>query len=154
MIDINDRRYYEYGTPEKEERTRMRLIIINKCGMSEVGIAEFGVKGVMSGLYIERVWSDSDKVFADYIEWAFNLIKNKTQNKMENEITLTAYNVKTKQKNVPILNAVIKKTKKGAYMAQGVAEDGAKLVTLMSKEKADAVVKAGLAVFAPEETKE
>lgn len=70
---------------------------------------------------------------------------------MENEITLTAYNVRSKQKNVPILNAVIKKTKKGAYMAQGVAEDGAKLVTLMSKEKAEQVIAAGLAVFASEE---
>jgi hypothetical protein len=35
------------------------------------------------------------------------------------DVTLTAYNVKTKEKNVPILDAVITKTAKGAYMAQG-----------------------------------
>jgi hypothetical protein len=32
------------------------------------------------------------------------------------EVTLTAYNVKTKEKNVPVLDAVITKTAKGAYM--------------------------------------
>jgi hypothetical protein len=37
-------------------------------------------------------------------------------------VTLTAYNVKTKEKNVPILDAVITKTAKGAYMAQGMME--------------------------------
>ncbi len=35
------------------------------------------------------------------------------------KITLTAYNVKTKEKGVPIQDAVITKTAKGAYMAQG-----------------------------------
>ena len=40
-------------------------------------------------------------------------------------VQLTAYNVKTKEKNVPILDAVISKTAKGAYMAQG--NDGGKV---------------------------
>ena len=34
-------------------------------------------------------------------------------------VVLTAYNVKTKEKNVPIMDAVISKTAKGAYMAHG-----------------------------------
>ena len=35
------------------------------------------------------------------------------------EFQLTAYNVKTKEKNVPIQDAVVTKTAKGAYMVQG-----------------------------------
>jgi hypothetical protein len=35
------------------------------------------------------------------------------------DVKLTAYNVRTKEKNVPIQDAVITKTAKGAYMVQG-----------------------------------
>lgn len=66
----------------------------------------------------------------------------------ENEITLTAYNVKTKIKGRPILNPVISKTKKGAYMVQGFDDNGDKLVTLVGKEKAEAAVAAGIAKWA------
>ena len=38
---------------------------------------------------------------------------------MANENMLTAYNVKTKEKNVPILDAVVSKTAKGGYIAKG-----------------------------------
>lgn len=61
------------------------------------------------------------------------------------EITLTAYNVKTKEKNVPIQDAVITKTAKGAYMAQGHDGKGNKLTTLLGEEKALAAIKAGVA---------
>ena len=61
------------------------------------------------------------------------------------EITLTAYNVKTKDKNVPIKDAVITKTTKGAYMAQGNDGKGNKLTTLLNEEKALAAIKAGIA---------
>ena len=61
------------------------------------------------------------------------------------DITLTAYNVKTKEKNVPIQEAVITKTAKGAYMAQGHDGKGNKLTTLMGEEKALAAIKAGVA---------
>ena len=60
-------------------------------------------------------------------------------------VTLTAYNVKTKEKNVPILEAVITKTAKGAYMAQGHDGKGNKLTTLMNEAKALACIKAGMA---------
>lgn len=66
------------------------------------------------------------------------------------EVTLTAYNVKTKKKGCPILNAVLKKTAKGAIMAQGDDGDGNKLTTLLNKEKAEACVAAGLAKWAEE----
>jgi predicted alpha/beta-fold hydrolase len=61
------------------------------------------------------------------------------------ELKITAYNVKTKEKGVEMLNAVIKKTAKGAYMAQGTSAGGDKLTTLMNEEKALALIKAGIA---------
>jgi len=64
---------------------------------------------------------------------------------MSSEVTLTAYNVKTKEKNVPILDAVITKTAKGAYMAQGHDGKGNKLTTLLGEEKALAAIKSGIA---------
>lgn len=64
---------------------------------------------------------------------------------MSNAVILTAYNVKTKEKNVPILDAVITKTAKGAYMAQGNDGKGNKLTTLLGEEKAMAAIAAGVA---------
>jgi hypothetical protein len=61
------------------------------------------------------------------------------------DVKLTAYNVKTKEKNVPIHDAVITKTAKGAYMAQGHDGKGNKLTTLLNEEKALAAINAGLA---------
>lgn len=61
------------------------------------------------------------------------------------EVTLTAYNVKTKEKGVPIQEAVITKTAKGGYMAQGHDGKGNKLTTLLGEEKALAAIKAGVA---------
>lgn len=61
------------------------------------------------------------------------------------DIILTAYNVKTKEKNVPIKDAVITKTAKGAYMAQGNDGKGNKLTTLLGEAKALDAIKAGVA---------
>jgi hypothetical protein len=61
------------------------------------------------------------------------------------DVTLTAYNVKTKEKGVPIQNAIIKKTAKGAYMVQGDDGKGNKLTTLVNAEKALAAIEAGIA---------
>ena len=61
------------------------------------------------------------------------------------QVTLTAYNVKTKEKGVPIQEAVITKTAKGGYMAQGHDGKGNKLTTLLGEEKALAAIKAGVA---------
>ena len=61
------------------------------------------------------------------------------------DVKLTAYNVKTKEKNVPIQDAVITKTAKGAYMAQGHDGKGNKLTTLLNQEKAMAAIQAGIA---------
>jgi hypothetical protein len=61
------------------------------------------------------------------------------------DVQLTAYNVKTKEKGVPIHDAVIKKTAKGAYMVQGHDGKGNKLTTLCNEEKAMAAINAGIA---------
>ena len=61
------------------------------------------------------------------------------------EHQLTAYNVKTKEKKVPIHDEVITKTAKGAYMVQGHDGKGNKLTTLCNEEKAMNAIKAGTA---------
>jgi hypothetical protein len=64
---------------------------------------------------------------------------------MSNENMLTAYNVKTKEKNVPILDAVVSKTAKGGYIAKGNDGKGNKLTALLGEAKALAAIKAGTA---------
>jgi len=53
---------------------------------------------------------------------------------------LTAYNVKTKEKGVPIIDPVIN-IKSGRYIASGLSEGGDKLTTILSKGNAEAAVK-------------
>ena len=55
---------------------------------------------------------------------------------------ITAYCVKTKEKNVPMLNAVIDVTS-GRYIAKGEDADGNKMTAIMSADNAKAHVKAG-----------
>lgn len=66
---------------------------------------------------------------------------------MDTSKHLTAYNVRTRTKGRPILDAVITKTAKGAYMAQGHDEDGTRLTALVNHDKARAAVEAGVAVW-------
>lgn len=63
----------------------------------------------------------------------------------EEVVRLTAYNVRTKEKGCPILNAVITKTAKGAYMVQGDDGKGSKLTTLVNQEKALKAISQGVA---------
>ncbi len=76
-FDIHDSDFYEFGKPHLKERTEKRLSEIAECGMTVVGDGQFGVRGVMSGLYIEKVWYYSDENFNDYMDWARGLIKGK-----------------------------------------------------------------------------
>ena len=64
---------------------------------------------------------------------------------MAEDIKLTAYNVRTKEKGVPIQDAVVTKTAKGAYMVQGHDGKGNKLTTLCNEQKAMDAIKAGIA---------
>lgn len=68
---------------------------------------------------------------------------------METINYITAYNVRTKQKGRPILDAVISRTKRGAYMVQGRDDNGDKLTTIVGKEKAYAAIASGAATWAP-----
>lgn len=77
MIDVNKKEYYsEYLYPGSKDRTFKRLKEINDCGMTETGYGSFGCKGVMSGLYIEKVWDYSDESWNSYMNWARKLIKD------------------------------------------------------------------------------
>jgi hypothetical protein len=67
---------------------------------------------------------------------------------MANEHAIRAYCMKTKEKDVLMVDAVISKTAKGGYMAQGTDGKGNKMTTMLSKDKAEAAVKAGAAKFA------
>jgi molybdopterin biosynthesis enzyme len=53
--------------------------------------------------------------------------------------------MKTKEKNVPLQEAVITKTARGGYMAQGNDGKGNKMVTMLSEANALAAVKDGVA---------
>ena len=63
----------------------------------------------------------------------------------ENVQQLTAYNVRTKEKNVPMHDVVISRTAKGAYMAKGHDGNGNPLTTLCNQAKAFDAIRAGLA---------
>ena len=58
---------------------------------------------------------------------------------------LTAYCMKTKEKNCPMHNAVITKTSRGGYMAQGDDGKGNKMTTMLAEAKALQAVKDGVA---------
>jgi hypothetical protein len=58
---------------------------------------------------------------------------------------LTAYCMKTKEKNVPIQDAVITKTARGGYMAQGHDGKGNKMTTMLGEARALEAVKDGVA---------
>lgn len=76
-FDIDNPEFYLCDNKFKE-RTRERIIDIAETGMELTGIASFGYKDIMSGLYIEKVWNYSDKDFSEYMQWAKDLIKSKT----------------------------------------------------------------------------
>jgi hypothetical protein len=60
------------------------------------------------------------------------------------EGSLTAYCMKTKEKNVPIQDAKID-IKNGRFIAGGHDGNGNKLTTILGKDKAEAAIEAGIA---------
>ena len=68
-----------------------------------------------------------------------------TINSIKMSNMLTAYCMKTKEKNVPMQDAVITKTSRGGYMAQGHDGKGNKMTTMLGEAKALEAVKDGVA---------
>lgn len=81
-----------------------------------------GIKGFLYTYYLPQKFSSMDK------------------SKM-----ITAYCLKTKEKNVPMQDAVITKTAKGGYMAQGNDGKGNKMTALLSEARALQAIKDGVA---------
>jgi len=63
---------------QSNETIKKRLTQMTELGMEEVGTAEFGVKDIMSGMYIENVWNFTDEKFDDYMKWVKGLILKKS----------------------------------------------------------------------------
>lgn len=74
-IDIGNKFFYEFNKPEKFAITRKRLEEIVSLGMTVVGDGQFGIKDVMSGLYIEKVWHYDSIEWKKYIDWVKYLLK-------------------------------------------------------------------------------
>lgn len=58
---------------------------------------------------------------------------------------LKAYCLKTKEKNVPMQDAVISKTAKGGYMAAGHDGKGNKMAAILNEAKAKQAIEDGVA---------
>lgn len=64
---------------------------------------------------------------------------------MDTSKMLKAYCMKTKEKDVPMHDAVISKTARGGYMAQGHDGKGNKMTTMLSEAKATEAIGNGVA---------
>ncbi len=64
---------------------------------------------------------------------------------MDTSKMIKAYCMKTKEKNVPMQDAVISKTARGGYMAQGHDGKGNKMTTMMNEAAANEAIKNGVA---------
>lgn len=67
---------------------------------------------------------------------------------MNIEKMIKAYCLKTKEKNVPMQNAVISKTSIGGYIAKGTDKAGNKMTALMSEANALQAIKDNVAAKA------
>ncbi len=81
-IDITNRDYYNYPpNPENDERTKKRLEQLVAMNLIDFGNAQFGMQGIVSGLYIEMVWRYSDEDWRGYIDWMQSVIDRKRNEK-------------------------------------------------------------------------
>lgn len=78
-FDIERSDFYKYK--EDKSTTWARLKQIADLGMEEVGTAEFGVRGIVSGLYIERIWDMTDAAWIEHVSWMTGLIFNEEPEK-------------------------------------------------------------------------
>ena len=64
---------------------------------------------------------------------------------MDTSKMLKAYCLKTKEKNVPMQDAVVSKTAKGGFMASGHDGKGNKMAAILSEAKALQAIEDGVA---------
>ncbi|MFT4202781.1 MAG: hypothetical protein QM610_02600 [Chitinophagaceae bacterium] len=64
---------------------------------------------------------------------------------MDTSKFIKAYCLKTKEKDVPLHNAVVSKTAKGGYIAKGDDGKGNKMSAILSEAKALQAIKDGVA---------
>ncbi|TKK65525.1 hypothetical protein FC093_19605 [Ilyomonas limi] len=64
---------------------------------------------------------------------------------MDESKMIKAYCLKTKEKNVPMQDAVISKTAKGGYIANGNDGKGNKMAAILSEAKAMQAIEDGVA---------
>lgn len=64
---------------------------------------------------------------------------------MDTSKFITAYCLKTKEKDVPLHNAVISKTARGGYIAKGDDGKGNKMSAILGEAKALQAIKDGVA---------
>tara|TARA_R110000803_G_scaffold144422_1_gene210278 strand:+ start:359 stop:607 length:249 start_codon:yes stop_codon:yes gene_type:complete len=74
-IDLNKKGYYKYNI--SKERTKERLNELKGLGFKVIGDGTFGLDGILSGLFIERVWNNKAHEWKDYIDWCNRLIKKR-----------------------------------------------------------------------------
>ena len=64
---------------------------------------------------------------------------------MDESKMIKAYCLKTKEKNVPMQDAVVSKTAKGGYIANGNDGKGNKMAAILSEAKAKQAIEDGVA---------
>jgi hypothetical protein len=74
-----------------------------------------------------------------------NIYSSSKTNNMDTSKMIKAYCLKTKEKNVPMQDAVITKTARGGYMAAGHDGKGNKMAAILSEAKALAAIADGVA---------
>lgn len=86
-FDTDREDLYQFKREAIRQRTKKRLIQIADMGLEEVGLATFGIPGVLSGLYIEKVWHYLDKDWDEYVEWiAGKIVEADEKVKMQNRM--------------------------------------------------------------------
>lgn len=78
-IDTKEEKYYQPREKLLNQRTKKRLKEISDLGLEEVGIDQFGIKNIMSGLYLEKVWDYKEKDWVRYINWIKQVKIKKSQ---------------------------------------------------------------------------
>lgn len=78
MKEINIDHYVQLDK-ENPKRTEERLNQLKSIGLKQVGIAQFGIDGIISGIYIERVWNQTSSEWKDEIIWIKDVINRNNE---------------------------------------------------------------------------